>query len=603
MKTFHCIRALLRPYRKRVVLALLITLCGCLLNAPVPFLIRRMIDSAVPAGAWTLIGYALALLAVFALQAAAGLASTCVTGEIGLGVVRDLRHQLYTRLQRLSLAYYDRTPAGVVISRLMDDVTAVQALITTQTLTVLTDLGAAMVFGGWLLMQSPWLFLVVSAVLAGYYGIFRRYAGPIREGSTEVRGQLDDIFGCLKEKIDGALVVKAHGREQHEMAGFAEKIEAAHRPRLRVGLLGAALSNLSATTAGIGGSLVFAVAALEAIDRHMTPGAVVSAAALSALLFGPISRLLDLAAVFQQAAASIDRLREILEQQPDVFSPANPVPLNRVRGRVEFDRVSFGYHPGQTVLRNVRLRVEPGMKIALVGPTGCGKSTLLNLLQRFYDPTGGEIRLDDVPLRRLALADLRRQIGIVPQEPVVFQNSLANNIRYGCPQADDARIEAAARAAHIHEFAERLPKGYATLIGEGGHKLSQGQQQRLAIARVFCKDPALVVLDEATSALDPESEAAVQAALTKLFQGRTAFVVAHRLATVLDADMLVVLEGGRIVQCGTHAELLDDKDGLYARLYARQFGGLDLVGCRKPAAPRRRSRPTIALPVYTRVPA
>ncbi len=592
----------MRPHRRRAAAALLLTFSACLLNFPVPPLVRALVDEAVPAGAWTVAGYATALLAVFAAQAGVNLLATGVTGEIGLAVVRDLRHRLYARLQRMSLAYYDRTPTGAIISRLMDDVSAVQALITTQTLSVLTDLGAAVVVGSWLLAQSPRLFLVVMGVLPCYVWIFRAYTRPIREGSTAVRGQLDGIFTRLKEKIDGVLVVRAYARERDEMAGFAAQIGQAHRPRLRVGLLGAAFSNLSTTAAGIGTSLVFAAGALEILRGRLTPGTVLSATAMAALLFGPFSRLADLAAVFQQAAASIDRLREILDQQADVVEPVDPVPLGRAYGRVEFDQVGFGYYPGQPVVWDVRLRVEPGMKVALVGPTGCGKSTLLHLLQRFYDPTWGEIRLDGLPLRRLALADLRRQIGIVPQEPVLFQASLADNIRYGCPEADAARVEAAAAAARVHEFVGRLPDGYATIVGEGGYKLSQGERQRVAIARVFCKDPALVVLDEATSSLDPESEARVQSALVELFRGRTAFVVAHRLGTVRDADLLVVLEGGLVVQCGTHDELLAERDGLYYRLYVRQFGGIDLARDLSPSAPSRRPhfRPTIALPAYTR---
>lgn len=610
MSAFNRIIVLLRPHRRRLSLAVLLTLSACLLSFPVPPLMRTLVDDALPAGATAVAAYALVLLAVYALQASVSLAATGVTGEVGLAVVRDLRHRLYARLQRLSLAYYDRTPPGAIISRLMDDVAAVQSVITTQTLAVLADLGAALVLGGWLLMQSPRLFLVMLTILPGYYFLFRAYTRPIREGSTTVRGQLDGIFARLKEKLDGMLVVKAHGREQDEMIGFAAQIDAAHQPRLRVGLLGAAFSNLSQTAAGIGASLVFAAGVWETAHGRMTPGTVVSATALAALVFGPLSRLADLAAVFQQAAASMDRLGDILDQEPDVAEPEDSVPLDRAWGRVEFDQVGFGYHPGQPVIWDVRLRVEPGMKVALVGPTGCGKSTLLNLLQRFYDPQWGQIRLDGVPLRRLALSDLRRQIGNVPQEPIVFQASLADNIRYGCPDADAARIDAAARAARIHDFLGRLPHGYATLVGEGGYKLSQGERQRVAIARVFCKDPALVILDEPTSALDPESEVAVQAALTELFRGRTAFVVAHRLGTVIDADLLVVLEGGLVVQCGTHDELMSEYDGLYYRLFTRQFGGIVLPQARSgsdgfaaPERPRRvkpRPRRTIALPVHSR---
>jgi subfamily B ATP-binding cassette protein MsbA len=248
------------------------------------------------------------------------------------------------------------------------------------------------------------------------------------------------------------------------------------------------------------------------------------------------------------------------------------VALPRARGLVEFDQVGFGYEPGRPVLWDVRLRVEPGQRVALVGPTGCGKTTLLNLLLRFYDPVWGEIRVDGVPLAQLAVADLRRQIGVVPQEPVIFRGTLADNIRYGAPGADDRRVEGAARAALVHDFARRLPHGYATVVGEGGCKLSQGERQRVAIARALCKDPAPVVPDEATSSLDAAGEALIQAALANLLRGRPSFIIAHRLATVVDADVIVVLDGGEVAQVGTHRELLADRDGLYRQLCLRQFG-------------------------------
>jgi ABC-type multidrug transport system fused ATPase/permease subunit len=263
---------------------------------------------------------------------------------------------------------------------------------------------------------------------------------------------------------------------------------------------------------------------------------------------------------------------------------------------VEFDRVGFGYLPGQPVVWDIRLKVRPGQKVALVGPTGCGKSSMVNLLMRFYDPTWGEIRIDGVPIRRVPTRALRQQVGVVLQDPVVFRMSLADNIRYGRPEATDAEVRAAARAALVHPFAEALPEGYETLVGEGGFKLSQGERQRLAIARAVCKDPALVVLDEATSSLDTAGEALIQAALSNLLHGRTAFIVAHRLSTIVDADLIVVMDGGLIVQVGRHADLVSDEDGLYRRLCLRQFGEPGLAAEEVRARRAGRARGPAAAP-------
>jgi subfamily B ATP-binding cassette protein MsbA len=575
----------LSPYRSDAATALGLTGLACLLNLPVPLLVQGLVDQVIAGGRWwDLAVYSLSLFAVFSAQAGFGLANGLVIGRVGQGVVRDLRHRLYDRLQRLGLAYYDKTPTGAIVSRLMDDVGAIQAFITGQTVTILTDLGTALAISVLLLARSGRLAAVVIVFVTLHALSFPYFLRKIRATSATIRAKMDALFGHLKEKIDGSLVIRAYAREPAEERDFAGRLADVHAPRVLEGRYSAALSNISVAISGIGTAAVFAVAASEVLRGRMTPGAVVSTAALAALLFGPIARLADLAYTFEQASASVDRLGEILDLEPAVAEPVAPLSIARARGRVEFDRVGFSYEVGTPVVWDVRLRVEPGTKVALVGPTGCGKSTLVNLLMRFYDPTWGEIRLDDLPIRRLATADLRRQIGVVLQDPVIFRQSVADNIRYGAPDASDARVEAAARAALVHGFASALPEGYATVVGEGGYKLSQGERQRLAIARAICMDPALIVLDEATSSLDTAGEALIQAALANLLRGRTAFIIAHRISTIVDADMIVVMEGGLVAQKGTHSELLADPQGLYRRLCISQFGepGLTRVGRGEP---------------------
>jgi ABC-type multidrug transport system fused ATPase/permease subunit len=579
VNTLRRIGGWLTPYRGRMTLALVLTTLACLFNLPVPLLVQALVDRVVTENRWDALPlYALLLIGVFSVQAALVWFNGLIAGQIGQGVVRDLRHMLYERLQQLGLAYYDKTPSGTIISRVMDDVGAIQVFVTGQTFSILTDLGTTVAITALLLARDWRLAAVVLAVAPLFALNFRYFMRRIRDTNTVIRQKMDLLFGNLKAKLDGTLVIKAYAREREEIADFAAQLEDAHGPRVLESQYGAAFSNISVAIGGVGTALVFSAGAWEVLQGRLTPGGVISTAALAGMIFGPVARLADLAYVFEQTAASVDRLGEILDLEPDVVEPeprdilALPGPGGRARGFVEFDRVGFGYRLDEPVVWDIRLKVEPGMKVALVGPTGCGKSTLVNLLMRFYDPTWGEIRLDGVPIDRIPTRELRRQIGVVLQDPVVFRLSLADNIRYGMITATDAMVEVAARAALVHGFASALPEGYATIVGEGGHKLSQGERQRLAIARALCKDPALVILDEATSSLDTASEALIQAALVNLLDRRTAFIIAHRLSTIVDADWIVVMDGGLIVQMGTHAQLLADHDGLYGRLCARQFG-------------------------------
>jgi ABC-type multidrug transport system fused ATPase/permease subunit len=604
VKTLSRIGRWLAPYRGRMTLALILTTLACLAILAVPLLVQELVDRVVTQNRWNALPvYAIALFGIFGAQTVLTFFNSLIVGQIGQGIVRDLRHLLYERLQQLDLAYYDKTSSGTIIARVMDDVGSIQVFITGQTFTILTDLATTVAIAALLFTRSWRLALLVLAFAPLFALNFRYFMGRIRHTNTIIREKMDLIFGNLKAKLDGSLVIKAYAREPAEIVDFGAQLDDAHVPRVQESQFGAAFSNISTAIGGVGTALVFAAGAWEVLQGRLTPGGVISTAALAGMVFTPVARLADLAYVFEQTAASVDRIGEILDLEPDVVEPAPsevlalPGPGGRAQGHVEFDRVGFGYRLGEPVIWDIRLNVEAGMKIALVGPTGCGKSTLVNLLMRFYDPTWGEIRLDGVPIKRLPTRALRRQIGVVLQDPFVFRLSVADNIRYGAIDATDTMVEAAARAALVHEFTSSLPEGYATIVGEGGYKLSQGEQQRVAIARAICKDPSLVVLDEATSSLDTASESLIQAALANLLRDRTSFIIAHRLSTIVDADLIIAMDGGLIVQMGSHAQLMGDQDGLYRRLCSRQFGeplaGVDSRGSRA-AARRPRSVTSIA---------
>ncbi len=538
-----------------------------------PLIVQGLVDDVVAPQRWDRLPlFASAFAAVLMAQALIGFANTLVVGHVGQRLVREMRHQLYERLQELSLSFYDKTPTGAIISRMMDDIGAIQTFITGQTFTILTDLGTTLAIS-LLLVSRNWRLALMVLLFVPLYGLnFRFFMKQIRATNQVIREKMDILFGHLKEKLDGVIVVKAHAREAAEVSGFVLELDDAHGPRIQEVRLRTAFSNLSAAISGLGTASIFGAGAFEVIQGRMTPGEVISTAALAAMLFGPIARLADLAYVFEQASASVDRLGEILDLKPDVAEPENPLQIDDIQGQVEFDQVGFSYQSGPKVLSQFSLNIAAGQKLALVGPTGCGKTTIISLLMRFYDATEGQIRLDGFPIKELSSAFLRQRIGIVPQEPVVFRGTISDNIRYGRPQATQEEVEAAAHAALVHDFTMELNDGYETIVGEGGHKLSQGQRQRLAIARAICMNPRLVILDEATSSLDTQSEALIQKALRNLLSGRTSIIIAHRLSTVVDCDQIVVLEQGQILQQGSHRELITDQAGKYYQLCQKQFG-------------------------------
>ena len=572
--------AFARPYRWVFVVGVVATLISSGLNLVFPALFGRLIDASFLRVGSTdtsqLDRTVVALLGIFALSAVFGAAQSFLLSRVGAGVVADLRRAVFAHLLTLSPRFFGEHKTGDLTSRLTSDVGTVQ----TVTSTALAQLAAQSVslVGAVVLLvtTSPRLSLLTLAVIPLVIGTAVTIGRRIRRVSREVQDAVAGANASAEEAISGVRVVQSFTAEGVEEGRYGQGVTqsflaALKRARLQA-LMAGVMSFLTfgalAVVLWYGGRLVMA--------GSLTPGNLVTFLFYALQVGGTVVALTGVFNQFQEALGASGRIFELLDERSDLPQPAQPAPLARAEGRVSFDGVSFTYDGDQTegtraaVLRDVTLDVPAGQVVALVGPSGAGKTTLVNLIPRFWDVTGGILRVDGRDVRDYALADLRAQVGLVPQETLLFSGSIRENILYGRPGARPDEVEAAARAANAHEFISAFPHGYETVVGERGVKLSGGQRQRVAIARAILKDPRILILDEATSALDNESEALVQAALERLMQGRTTFVIAHRLSTIRNADRILVMDAGRVTEDGTHAQLLA-AGGLYRDLYELQF--------------------------------
>ncbi len=572
MKSLLRVLGYLKPYKKFVALTLGFAILTTLLDLVPPWLIKVIVDHLEEHfdDGWVY-AFVLFLVLVYFGRNYSNYKRILINNRLEQKVVFDIRSHVYRALQKLSLNYFENRSTGEIMSRVNDDVTYVERIFidgVEQVVTAALTLVGIMI----ILFYLHWK-LAVAALIPIPFLVIGAWKYTVRAHSLyhQVRERAAKMNGILQDTISGIKETLAFNRQRHEVKRFERRSDDYCQSTLEVMRLWAVYSPAMMFLGSMGtvAIVLYGIGMVQA--QEITVGTLVAFILYLGLFYTPINQLHTLNHMLQHALASGERLFEIIDAQPDVEEDAHPLhPGAPVQGEVTFDAVDFSYIPSKQILHRVSFNLLPGEKVALVGHTGSGKSTLVKLLMRFYDADAGQIRIDGHPIKKLSLDYLREQVGLVSQEPFLFNGTVEENILYGKLDANRDEVERAARAAHAHDFIEQLPNGYETLIGERGVKLSGGERHRLAIARVFLKDPPILVLDEATASVDAETEVKIKEALNQLMTLRTTLVIAHRLSTLEGADRVLVLRGGRLVESGSHKELIQ-ADSEYASLFKSQL--------------------------------
>jgi len=609
-----------KPYRWLIAGMMLLILINTILTLLTPLIVRDLIDNTIPSGnIKRLIQLSLALLIVPILMGILNVSQRRINARIGEGVIYDLRVALYARLQRMSLRFFTNTKVGELMSRLNNDVVGAQNAISSTIVGIVTQIiqAAAVLI---VMFSLEWRLTIISVVILPLFIFAARLLGTRLRDMARKQMEANAKMNAMMNEtlnIGGALLVKLFGRQAYEVDIFSQRAGQVRDLGVRRAFIGSIFVAIIGLIASVGSAMVYGVGGFLVIKGAFTIGTIVAFGSYLGNLYGSLSGLSNAPVEFATSMVSFERVFEIIDLPVDIPEKENAIELSPVRGEIAFDNVSFKYGTGDEVLlsdvrrygsmdsvttvlssapispetehkivdeeeeapksqargsalENISFKADPGELVALVGPSGAGKTTITYLIPRLYDPTEGIIRIDGYDLRDVTLSSLSNQIGMVTQETYLYHDTIRTNLQYARLDATQAELEQACRIANIHEFIQALPDGYDTIVGERGYRMSGGEKQRIALARVILKNPRILILDEATSSLDSESEALIQDALERVMADRTSIVIAHRLSTILAADLILVLDRGKIIESGTHNELLE-KGGMYSNLYQTQF--------------------------------
>jgi len=581
MKNYKRLLLMLLPYKKALLMGSISLIAASGTNLAVPLYIRNLVDTVmVEKNLDHLNSIAVTIGILFFIQLVCQTIHNYLFDVTEKRVIADFRIKLFDHLHKMSVSYFVKRRTGEIMSRMTNDVTTIESIVTDLPATALQQ-SIRLVGGIIIIVYMNWKLTFMILILAPLLALFARYFGrKLKKLSTEIQDKLAVSTTILEENISCYQIVKSFVRDQLESIRFTKAIEESFisaRKRVVISaFFGPSIGFIAFSTS----LALLWYGGREVITGEISPGELIAFILYATIIAGPMGSFARMYTRLQEGLGASKRLFELLDTHSDVLNLPNAQIMPPISGRVEFDKTCFHYRKDQEILKNISFNIDPGQTIALVGPSGAGKTTLIRLLHRFYDPTQGEIRVDGILLKNVEISSYWKQIGIVPQETILFGGSIEMNIKYAKEDATESEIIAAAKGANAHKFITECPEGYQTIVGEKGIRLSAGQRQRIAIARVILKNPRILILDEATSALDNESEILIQEALERLMKNRTSIVIAHRLSTIHNAEKILVMDEGAIIESGTHSELIK-QEGLYHRLYTLKNLAIEPRGKKK----------------------